>query len=101
MHQAGHPAAWRPGRDLGSGAHLPAGSRTWGRGMMQAPTWEMLPGPTCRRVTGLETVNVFGCIWLRAGDAKDPPSLEERSEEMLPRWQPEGCSHGAQKMHAS
>jgi len=47
-------------------------------------------------------VNTVGYILLRAEDGGDPSTLEGRSKEMLlPRWQPEGCSHGAQKMYGS
>lgn len=69
--------------------------------MIQTQTWEMLPGPSHRGATALEMVNIAGCILLRAGDGGDPSTLEECSKEMLPRWQPEGCSHRAQKMYGS
>lgn len=42
-------------------------------------------------------VNIVGYILLKAGDGGDPSALEECSEEMLPRWQPEGHSHRAQE----
>lgn len=77
------------------------GPRTYGRGMMQTHTWKMHPGPSHRWVTALEMVNIVGYILLRAGDGGDPSTLEECSKEKLPRWQPEGCSHGAQKMYGS